>query len=221
MTTNVLVTGCSSGIGYETVREFLKHDDMYVIGLDCNDCTIKNDNFEFHKVDVGNYDELPNIYKVNILINNAGIQSGSFDEIINTNVKGVINCTEKYAISNYSINSVVNMASVSAHNGAEFPYYVASKGAVLAYTKWTAKQLAPRALCNSISFGGVSTPLNDPVMYNPELWNKIMDETPMKKWIGTQESAQWVYFIGAINKSMTAQDIIIDNGEMYNHNFIW
>ena len=37
----------------------------------------------------------------------------------------------------------------------------------------------------------------------------------------SQEIAEWVYFIATVNKSMTAQDIIIDNGELNNYHFIW
>ena len=77
------------------------------------------------------------------------------------------------------------------------------------------------ATCNSLSPGGVITPLNDHVMNDPSLWQQIMDETPLKKWATAEEIAEWTYFVTVINKSMTAEDILIDNGEYANARFIW
>ena len=78
-------------------------------------------------------------------------------------------------------------------NGTEFGEYVASKGGVLAYTKWTAKQVAQYgATCNSLSFGGVLSEINKPVIDNPALWQQIMDLTPLKRWATVEEAAEQV-----------------------------
>jgi 3-oxoacyl-[acyl-carrier protein] reductase len=115
------------------------------------------------------------------------------------------------------------VASASAHTGAEFPYYSASKGGILAYTRNVAIRLAKYgATCNSISPGGVRTSLNNPVMEDPLLWKQIMDLTPLKKWAEPEEIAQWCYFLTVVNRSCTGEDILIDNGETHlNSNFIW
>jgi len=166
------------------------------------------------------YDSLPDIDGVNILINNAGVQGSGRD--VDVNLKGLMNTTEKYAINNPCIRSVLNQASASAHLGTEYGEYVASKGGVISYTKWTAKEIAKYgATCNSLSFGGVSTELNNPVMNNPVLWNQIMDLTPLKRWATVQEAADWVYFMTMINRSCSGQDIIIDNLESLNGVFVW
>lgn len=165
-------------------------------------------------------DPLPRIEDVTVLVNNAGIQEGDDRQVLVNNVMSVMRCTQRYALGNPSIRSVVNLASTSAHTGAEFGAYTASKGAVLSYTKWTAKRIAPRATCNSLSFGGVRTPLNNQV-YDDAKWAEIMGMTPMKKWLSAREAADWVLFVALRNKSMTAQDIVVDNGEMYNHTFVW
>ena len=165
-------------------------------------------------------DPLPAIGDVTTLVNNAGIQEGGDRQVLINNVMSVMRCTERYALHNPSIRSVVNLASTSAHTGAEFGAYAASKGAVLSYTKWAAKRMAPRATCNSISFGGVETPLNDRV-YDDATWTEIMRMTPMRKWLSAREAADWILFVALQNESMTAQDIVIDNGEMYNHTFVW
>lgn len=214
----VVVTGSSKGMGLEIAKKFLR-EGHEVFGLDIEESDISHENYTHIKCDVAVRESLPDIEDVNILINNAGVQDSGRD--IEVNLYGVINCTEKYGVQP-SIKSILNQSSVSAHNGAEFPVYAASKGGVLSYTRAIAKVIAYYgATCNSISFGGVMTELNRPVMNDLESWSRIMDMTPLKKWVTTEEAAEWVYFITAVNKSMTAQDIIIDNGEFFNHTFVW
>lgn len=220
----ILITGTSKGIGRACAIKFLA-EGHEVIGLDIEEATIREGHHSFgtyrHYVcDVAKPETLPYVKDVQILINNAGVQNSGRD--IDVNLKGVINCTEKYALQP-RIRSILNQASVSAHNGAEFPEYAASKGGVLAYTKAIAKHVAYMwgATCNSISFGGVLTDLNAPVMEDDDAWEKIMDMTPLKKWVGVEEAAEWIYFLTVANQSMTAQDVIVDNGEFYNHEFVW
>ena len=48
-----------------------------------------------------------------------------------------------------------------------------------------------------------------------------MSMTPLKKWASAKEAAEWIYFVAKVNKSMSGQDIIVDNLEMLNHRFVW
>lgn len=214
----VLITGTSNGIGREIAQEFLFHGHT-VIGIDIEGSTISQSNYEHIVADICDNHNLPDIDDVDILINNAGVQNSGVD--IEVNLIGTINCTEKYGVRK-GIKSIVNIASTSAHTGAEFPKYAASKGGVLAYTKNVAMRVAKYgATCNSISPGGVMTNLNHHIMHTPELWCKVLEETLLDKWSTSSEIAEWVYFVAVVNKSMTGQDIIIDNGEMAKYNFIW
>ena len=114
------------------------------------------------------------------------------------------------------------IASASARTGAEFPEYAASKGGTVAYMKNVALRVAKYgATSNSLSPGGVLTELNDRVIKDPVLWAQIMNETLLPKWASPEEIAEWAYFVTVINRSMTAQDILIDNGEQAKANFIW
>ena len=217
---NIVITGSSTGIGFATALKFIK-EGHYVHGIDIQECDelSKHTGYEHHIADVRYPYKLPRIPDVDILINNAGVQNSGHD--IETNLYGVINCTEAYGLQS-NIKAIVNLASVSAHNGAEFPEYCASKGGVLAYTVNTAKRIAKwGATCNSISAGGVITELNAPVLSDQAKWAAILDETPLKKWATAREIADWIYFLTVVNKSMSGQDLIIDNLETYNHNFIW
>ena len=210
----VLVTGTSKGIGKSIATKFLEegHD---VIGFDIQKSSINNKNYTHYIQDICN--ELPDIADIDILVNNAGIQEG---DVIKVNLEGTINVTEKYI--NPNIKSIVFITSTSATTGSEFPKYVASKGGVLAYMKNVALRISKyKATANSISPGGVITDLNSHILNDEKLYKAVLDETLLDKWAEPEEIADFVYFVSVINKSMTGEDIIIDNGEKLKSNFIW
>lgn len=214
----VLVTGTSTGIGLGIVEKFLA-EGHEVIGLDVQESAVDHKNYTHYIADVAVKEQLPEVDGVEILVNNAGVQDSGRD--IEVNLLGTIYCTEKYGIQP-KIKSIIMTASVSAHNGAEFPEYCASKGGVLAYTKNVALRVAEfGATCNSISAGGVITELNAHILQNKQLWDQVMKETLIPKWATVEEMADWTYFLAVINKSMTAQDVLIDNGEIAKANFVW
>lgn len=213
----VLITGTSQGIGKAIAEIFLKYE-YDVVGIDRKAATVFHQNYVHYVCDVRNYDELPELDDINILINNAGTQN---EEDIDINLKALIHITEKYGCQS-KIKSILNIGSASGHTGAEFPEYCASKGGVMAYTKNVALRVAQYgATCNSIDPGGVLTPLNDCVVNDEKLWSQIMDETPLKRWATPEEIAQWAYFLTVTNQFCTGQNILVDGGESINYKFVW
>jgi len=227
MMTRVIISGTSSGIG-EAVAElftFVRDDHgnlMYdVFGIDKNpvdsEFLINAPNYNHYIADVR--DTLPDIEFPEIVIANAGTQED--DDSIDVNLVGLINFCEAYA-DQPCIQAVCTVASASAHSGAEFPRYTASKGGVVAYTKNLALRVAKYgAVCNSISPGGVYTPINEHIVQDKTKLDAVLNEAILHRWASAEEIAQWIYFITAVNKSATAQDFLVDNGEMANSNFIW
>ncbi len=213
----ILITGTSQGIGKAIARLFLK-EGHEVVGFDRQQPSIEHLCYIHYRLDVRDYESLPDIGEVNILINNAGTQN---EEDIDVNLKALIHITEKYGVQD-KIHSILNIGSASGHTGSEFPEYCASKGGVVAYTKNVALRVARfGATCNSLDPGGVLTPLNECVMNDKSLWSQIMDETPLKKWATPEEIAQWAYFLTVTNTFCTGQSIIVDGGESINYHFVW
>jgi len=213
----ILITGTAQGIGKAIAEKFLNEGNV-VVGIDRMGSSIQHENYTHYVCDVRDYQNLPRVPDVNILINNAGTQN---EADIDINLKALIHITEKYGVQE-NIRSILNIGSASAHTGSEFPEYCASKGGILAYTKNVALRVAKYgATCNSLDPGGVLTPLNDCVINDPVLWAQIMEETPLKKWATTEEIADWAYFLTVTNTFCTGQNILVDGGEAINHRFIW
>ena len=213
----VLVTGASRGIGRAIAECFLDKGHE-VIGIDRNENSIEHSSYTHYVCDLRDRENLPTLDGVEILINNAGTQN---EDDIDINLKALIYITEKYGVRD-GIKSILNIGSASAHTGAEFPEYAASKGGVMAYTKNVAMRVAKYgATCNSLDPGGVLTPLNECVMNDPKLWAEIMDETPLRRWATPEEIAEWAYFLTVTNKFCTGQSILVDGGESINYNFVW
>ena len=186
----VLITGGTKGIGKAVALEFLKRGYEVVINYHSDERTALATQEEFNmlgycpvllRADVSDenqvnqmFEEFFGIYeKLDVLINNAGVslvrvlQDTSSDEwnrVFGVNVKGVFHCCRAVAdkmIGNGG-GSIINISSVWGEFGASCEVaYSASKGAVIAFTKALAKELAPsKVRVNCVSPGVIDTSMN-------------------------------------------------------------
>ena len=214
----ILVTGASRGIGKAIALKFLSLG-YEVIGMDKAPSSIEENNYTHIVHDIRDKD-FPVIEGTSILINSAGTFTYD-EEDIEVNLLGVMAVCEFYAESP-SVKSVLNIASSSARNGAEFAYYAASKGGLVTYTKNLALRLGKRgAIANTLSPGGVLTESNAHVLDDESKRKEAIGESLLSKWATVEEIAEWAYFLTAVNRSMTGEDILVDNGEMLKSNFVW
>lgn len=232
----VLITGASSGIGYETAKIFSKNN--YTVVILCNKniealMNLKNELSDAYayQVDVSNYDEVSLLFDElrqkdllpDILINNAGIshigllQDMTYDEwkkIIDTNLSSVFNFS-KHAISHMLSNKagkIINVSSMWGNVGASCEVaYSASKGGVNTFTKALAKELAPSGIAvNAIAFGAVDTRMN--AFLNEEEKQMLIDEIPAGRILNATEAADIIYSVANMNSYVTGQIITADGG---------
>lgn len=212
-----VISGASGGIGRAIAERFLK-EGHEVCGFDIAPAAIEHPAYThfIHDVRDGAFPETgPAEYVIAC--------AGTIDEAeaIEVNLIGAVRFAERF-IESPALKSVLFVASASARNGAEFPYYVASKAGLVGYMKYLAGKLAKRGVTvNSVSPGGVITPMNRHILESEELYGKVKAETLLGKWAEPEEIADFVYFLTAVNRSMTGEDLLIDNGEQLRSNFIW
>ena len=213
----VFVSGSASGIGLAIAERFLREGGE-VWGFDLSESPVTHPRYHHLLHDIR--EEIPaELPAPEILISSAGTIEEA--DAIDVNLKGTIRFTERF-LDSPDLRSVLFIASASARNGAEFPLYVASKAGLVGYMKNLALRLAARGVtCNSISPGGVVTPMNRHILESDRLYAAVRAETLLGKWCEAGEIADLAWYLTAVNRSMTGEDLLIDNGEMLKSNFIW
>ena len=214
---NIVISGTGSGIGLAIAERFLREGHA-VYGFDLRGSALSHPLYTHIRQDI-RAETVPELPPPEILINNAGTQEEA--DAIDVNLTGTMRFTDHF-IDSPALRSVLFIASASARNGAEFPRYVASKAGIVGYMKNLALTVAKRGItCNSISPGGVITPANAHILDSPALYDAVKAETLLGKWAQPEEVAELAYFLTVTNRSITGEDILMDNGEMLRSNFIW
>lgn len=214
---NVVVSGTSCGIGKAIAQKFLDKGHR-VYGFDVQGPSLMHERYT-HVVHDQRDPHVPSVPDPEVLVCNAGTLEEA--DAIDVNLTGTIAFAQHFQESTV-LRSILFIASASARNGAEFPQYVASKAGVVGYMKNLALAVAPRGItCNSISPGGVNTSSNAHILQSEELYRQVLAETLLGKWADPAEVADLAYFLTVTNRSITGEDILMDNGEMLKSNFIW
>ena len=239
---NILITGSSRGIGAAIARRLSDEDNVRIFinyrkseeaalklqneirnkGVDCIafKCDVSNPD-EVHKM----FEEIAkNFNGVDILINNAGIsktglfQDMTFDEwneLFSINVNGVFNCVKEALphMLDRHYGRILNFSSIWGHNAASCEVaYSATKGAVEAFTRSLASELAPSNIyINAIAPGSVKTSMMEE--FSDEDLKCIENGIPLCRLGNAEEIAEVAAFlISDKNSYMTGQIITVDGG---------
>ena len=160
--------------------------------------------------------------KIDILINNAGItrdgllmrmKESQWDEVINTNLKGVFLCTKnvsKFMIKQRS-GKIINITSIVGLIGNPGQAnYSASKAGVIGFTKSCAKEFASRGIkVNAIAPGFIETEMTENLNTDD-----LLKMIPLGKLGSADQIASLVNFLVSSDASeyITGQTISIDGG---------
>jgi NAD(P)-dependent dehydrogenase (short-subunit alcohol dehydrogenase family) len=164
--------------------------------------------------------------KVNILINNAGINvrkavpDFTLDEwrsVLDTNLTAAFLMCRSFVphMTGQGYGRILNITStmswVSLPGRAA---YSASKAGLLGMTRTLALELASEGVtANGISAGPVATDLNRALIENPELNAQFLANVPLGRWGRAEEIGQLaVYLCSEDAGFITGTDILIDGG---------
>ena len=164
--------------------------------------------------------------KVNILINNAGVNvrkptvEFTLEEwhlVMDTNVTAAFLLCRSFipAMAGQGYGRILNMTSIMSH--VSMPgriAYSSSKTALLGMTRALALELAAEGITvNGISPGPFATEMNRPLMENVEMNAQFLSNIPLGRWGKVEEIGQLaVYLCSEEAGFITGTDILIDGG---------
>ncbi len=236
-----LVTGASRGLGKAIALQLASDGAQVVVNYAASSdkaaevvSTIQSGGGKAlaMQADVSNLEEVEKmvdtIYeqfgKIDILVNNAGVtrdellismERKDWDKVISTNLGGLFNCTK--AVAKYMMvqksGRIINMSSVAGERGGRGQSnYAASKGAVNAFTRSVAMELARKKITvNAVAPGVVATEMSSEVIRRAQ--DIILDSVALKRLGQPEEIAKVVAFLASDDSSYITGEIIrVDGG---------
>ena len=234
-----LVTGASRGIGRAIAMSLGGLGAEIIVNYSASDASaeevaktindkggssykLKFDVSDEESVNTGINQIIRDSGKIDILVNNAGItrdgllmrmKASQWDEVLNTNLKGVFLCTKnvsKFMMKQRS-GKIINITSIVGLIGNPGQAnYAASKAGVVGFTKTCAKEFASRGIkVNAIAPGFIETEMTENLKTD-----NLLKMIPLGKLGSTDQIASLVNFLVSSDASeyITGQTISIDGG---------
>ncbi len=236
-----LVTGASRGIGRAVALQLAAEGAKVVINFAGNIAKAEEVKSEIEanggeailvQADVADFEAVEEMAakvvetfgKIDILVNNAGItrdnllmrmKESDFYEVINTNLKGVFNCTKAVSklMTKQRSGRIVNMASIVALTGnIGQTNYAAAKAGVIGFSKSAAKEFASRGInINVVAPGFIETDMT--AVIPEKIKEAMLKEIPLGRIGKPEDVAKAVKFLVSEEASyITGQVIRVDGG---------
>lgn len=235
----VLITGGTKGIGKAIAQEFLQSGYEVILNYSRDEESALLTQAEFNqqgycpvlmRADVSNeaqvkemFNEIFRIYgKLDVLVNNAGISKirviqetslYDWEQIFAVNTRGVFLCSKEVTDSMICSGGgcIINISSIWGEVGASCEVaYSASKGAVIAFTKALAKELAPSQVrVNCVSPGVIDTQMNSHL--SDVETEELISEIPLGRLGSGEDVAKACLFL-AENTYITGEVISVGGG---------
>ncbi|MDN8919190.1 3-oxoacyl-[acyl-carrier-protein] reductase [Staphylococcus aureus] len=243
MTKSALVTGASRGIGRSIALQLAVEGYNVAVNYagskEKAEAVVEEikakgvDSFAI-QANVADADEVKAMIKevvsqfgsLDVLVNNAGItrdnllmrmKEQEWDDVIDTNLKGVFNCIQKATpqMLRQRSGAIINLSSVvGAVGNPGQANYVATKAGVIGLTKSAARELASRGITvNAVAPGFIVSDMTDAL--SDELKEQMLTQIPLARFGQDTDIANTVAFLASDKaKYITGQTIHV-NGGMY------
>lgn len=237
----VAITGASRGLGRHLALAFAREGAFVAVGyrarreeaeLTLQACEQAGGAGTLLGADVRDRDALRDAFaelarqrgSIDVLVNNAAVQhDGPFvvgraeewDEVIGVNLTGVANCTHAVARAMMARRRgvIVNVASAAALRTTEGrTSYTASKAAVLAFTRVTARELAPHGVrVNALVPGFVDAGMAERMDHR--LKESSRTAIPLGRFADATEIAAAALFLASDDASyLIGHALVVDGG---------